>query len=294
MVLKIDKGRFGILLAVVEVALLAVPGCWFVTTKKEGRQLKEQLAKVQKKQQTMQRQRRELADALAKSRRDQKKLTAMLEEARKVLLRNSADLGAKVEVLEEKIGRILGRLDNVEKDLKAVVAKQKTERKKLLEIVQAIKVEFESFKKQVIAWRKKPALPQGADALFGAAQKKHRLGAYPIARKYFQLFADRYPQDKRVELALYQIAESYYKENKFGAAVYKYRQYLSKYPKGKHAPEAWLKRAKCHFELKYCKSALKILKKLRKNFRGTDEAREALALYKKIRRMLGNPRYCGN
>jgi tol-pal system protein YbgF len=285
---------FGLSLLLAASAWSGLAGCWFVTTKKEGKKLERELASVQKRQAKMERQREELEQALIKSRADQKKLSAVLERARKVLLRNSADLGAKVQVLEAQIGKVLGRLDNVERDLETLATVGKKKREQMLEVIKAIRTDLDAFKKQVAEWRKKPSEPEGPDALFGAAQKKYRLGVYPLARKYFQQFADRYPNDKRAELAVYQIAESYYKENKFGAAVYKFRHYLSKYPKGKHAPEAWLKRAKCHLELKYCKSAIKLLSQLRKKFPKTTQAREAARLIKKTKRMVGNPRYCSD
>lgn len=273
-------------------ALPALAGCPLVTTKREGKQIRQRISKLEGRLNKMKRQRRQLEEALLSAKKDQKKLSEVLSQAKKMLLRNSADLGAKVQVLEAQIGKILGRLDELEQEHKKHVGLRKKKREELIKVLKALRTDLDAFKAKAIAWHTKPKEPEGADALFEEAQKKYRLGVYAVARKYFQKFVDRHPNDARAELAMFLLAKSYVKENKFGAAEYSLRRYMKQFPKGKLVSKAWLLRARCYKELKYCKAALSLLKKLRKHYPKTKEASQAFGRIKKLRRMLGNPRYC--
>ena len=179
-------------------ALPVLTGCPFVTTKREGTQIRKRLKTLEGRLDKMKKQRRQLEEALLSAKKDQKKLSEVLSEAKKVLLRNSADLGAKVQVVEAHIGKILGRLDDLEQEHKQQVGRSKKKREELIKVLKALRTDLDAFKAKAIAWHTKPKEPQGADALFEAAQKKYRLGVYALARKYFQKFVDRHPNDNQI------------------------------------------------------------------------------------------------
>lgn len=273
---------------------LFLGGCHFVTTRKQGDLMREQISGLELQLDRMKEQRKELEEALASAKKDQEKLSEVLESAKQLLLRNSADLGAKFEVVETQVGKILGRLEDLEKDYKQKGALTEKSREDIIRVVSAIREDLDAFKAKVVAWHTKPQEPQGADELFEAAQKSYRTGAYVKARNYYQQFVDRHPDDPRAERAFFNLAESYARENKFGAAELSLRRFIKQFPDGKLAPAAWLLRAQCYQELKYCKNAIEILTQLRNQFPKSSEAAEALQRIKRLKKMLGSPRFCGN
>lgn len=282
------KGVRAVCLAAVLGTLLT--GCMFFTTKREGRQLKLELSSLKKRLTTLRKNEKQLQAALKQARSDQAKLEKVLEQARKVLLRNSADLGAKVQILESQLGKILGRLENLENDLKTA-SKVKSE---LVQRLTVVRMQISALKQRVLTLHTRPAEPRGADAVFEYAQKAFQRGAYQLARKYYKKFSNRFPTDRRAAMSLYLIGVSYFKENKFGAADYSFKQMLARFPSVKHAPQAIFYRARCHFELKYCKSALNLLAQLRKRFPKSTQAVQARRMSVRVRRVLRNSRFCGS
>jgi len=286
------SGLVGFCFLLINVFLLN--GCHFVTTKREGEVMRKQIAGLKAQLDEIKTQRKELEEALISAKKDQEKLSEVLESAKKLLLRNSADVGAKVQEIELAVGQILGRLEDLEKEHKKATGSSQKQREELVKVIQALREDLDGFKAKAIAWHTKPKEPEGADALFEAAQKNYRKGVHSKARSYYQKFVDRHPDDPRAERALFNLARSYAKENKFGAAEISLRRFMKQFPKGKLAPKALLLRAKCYQELKYCKNSLALLKKLREEFPKTKEAQEAYERLKRLRRILGNSRYCGN
>jgi TolA-binding protein len=285
MVLRIEKT-----FPVVVLVYLSMSGCFFFTTKREGRQLRRELNRLRERLNKTRENEQQLKAALTKARSELAKLEKVLDRARKVLLRNSADLGAKVQIIESRIGKILGRLENLEKDLRTS-AGNKVE---LIRMIGALRMELAGLKVRVKQLHTRPAEPQGANAIFAHAQRMFHKGSYQLARKYFKRFADTFPNDSRAQYGLYLVGLSYFKENKYGAADYSFKKLLKRFPSGKYAPGAMLHRARCHYELKYCKSALNLLSALRKRFPKSTEATEAYRMFVRVRRVLRNSRFCGS
>lgn len=278
------------LLIVAVWASLTLSGCFLFVTKREGDKLRSDVARLKKRLNQLRSREKELVSSLEKAKTDQKKLEKVLDRAHKILMRDSADLGAKVSELQVQAGKILGRLENLEKDLKDA----SNVKKELVQMIHVVRMDVAGLKQRLAALMVRPKEPQGADTVFAHAQKLFTSGAYAQARKYFNMFTSSFPTDSRVEHALYSLAESYYKENKFAAADYSFRTLLGRFPSGTYASRAWFSRARCHFELKYCKSAQRLLAQLLRLFPKSPQAVQARRMSQQIRRVLHNPRYCGS
>ena len=267
-------------------------GCYLVTTKREGKALARRIDAVEQRLEKLHEREEQVRKSIARSRQEQKKLAELMDQARKVFLRNSADVGAKVERLMTQIGTVLGRLDSLEKDMAAGKAKTQALAKRL----DLMRMELATLRTQVVGVLKQLAArakePHSAEELFKAGKEKFSLGEYGGAIRYFRKLTKRFPTDKRADEAAFLIGEAYFRQNKFAAAEYSFKMYLRSHPKGAFVVRAWLDRARCYHQLKYCRGALKILGEFLRRFRKGPEVAEARALRLKIRKQLRNIRYC--
>lgn len=283
----------GLLLAGFVLVLPAVfGGCWLVTTKREGKALGRRIDAVERRLDKLHEREEQVRKSIVRSRQEQKKLAELMDQARKVFLRNSADVGAKVERLLDQIGTVLGRLDSLEKDM--AVGKAKTQA--LAKRLDMMRMELATLRTQVVGVLKQLAArakePHSAEELYKAGKEKFALGEYGAAIRYFRKLIKRFPADKRADEAAFLVGEAYFRQNKFAAAEYSFKMYLRTHPKGAFVVRAWLDRARCYHQLKYCRGALKILGNFLRRFRKGPEVAEARALRLKIRKQLRNLRYC--
>ncbi|MCD6500263.1 MAG: tetratricopeptide repeat protein [Deltaproteobacteria bacterium] len=294
MVLKARR-LFVSLLALWSVSFL--PGCFFVTTKKEGRELAKRIAANKQRLGRLHQREQQVQRSIGQAREEQKKLVALMGKARKVLLRNSADVGARVEILSTKLGQVLGRLDNVEHDLAA----RRTAVGKAARIGTTLRMELATLKQRLDGLGgqfdlliRHLAGPRGPDALFAAGTKAFHAGHFREARRLFRQFVVKYPKDARGATAVFNRALSYFKENKFAAADFSFKDFQAKYPQDARMARSWLFRARCRFELKYCRSALKVLDAVLRRYPKSPEGHQARTLRTRIRRVLHSARFCGS
>ncbi len=267
-------------------------GCWFVTTKHEGKVLRKRIVALERRLEELHEREETVRKSIRQAREEQKKLAELMERARKVFLRNSADVGARVEMLMEKMGSVLGRLEDTGQDLRALQkrhAELKSEVLKLQTALAALRTQFQALVRQLAS---RPKEPQTPDELWKAGRQAFQKGDYVTAARYLRRLTGMAPGHPQAEEAAFLAAEAYFRQGKFAAAEFLYKKYLRRYPNGRHAARAWLRRARCHYELKYCTSALGILREMLRRIRRGQEAEEARRLAARIRRQRRNIRYC--
>ena len=275
------------------LALLAGgSGCWFVTTKHEGRVLAKRVRAVEERLDRLHEREEAVRKSIQQARAEQKKLAQLMEQARKVFLRNSADVGARVEMLMDKMGKVLGRLEDAEVAIRALQKKHGELKAELLKVqvgLTAVRNQLQALIKQLTA---KPKEPRTPDELWAAGSKAFAQGDYVRAARYLRRLVALAPNHPKAEEAAYEVAEAYFKQGKFAAAELLYKRYIQRYPRGRFAAKAWLRRARCHYELKYCTSALGILREMLRQFRRGPEVQKARQMVARIRRQRRNVRYC--
>jgi len=294
MVLKVRRSVLSLTLVWSAVLL---SGCWFVTTKKEGRDLSKRVEANSQRLRLLHKREQQVQQSIGQARVEQKKLVALMATARMVLLRNSADVGARVEILSTKLGKVLGRLDNVEHDLGARTAVAG----KVGRTLSALRMELATLKQRLdgVASQfgllvKRLSGPTGPNELFAAATKAFHARRFREARRLFSQFTLKYPKDNRAATAAFNRALSYFKENKFAAADYSFKEFQTRYRHDARVARSWLYRARCRFELKYCRSALGVLDTVIRRYPKSAEVHLARSLRAKIRRVLHSARFCGS
>ncbi len=267
-------------------------GCWFVTTKHEVLVLRKRIATLEQRLARLHEREEAVRKSIRQARAEQKKLAELMDQARKVFLRNSADVGARVEMLMGKMGKVLGRLEDAGQDLGALQKRHeelKAEVAKLRAALAGLQSRLQALVRQLAS---QPKEPQTADELWKAGSEAFKRADYATAARYLRRLTAQAPGHPQAEEAAYLVAEAYFRQGKFAAAEFLYKKYLRRYPQGRHAARAWLRRARCHYALKYCTSALGILREMLRRIRKGPEVQEARRLAARIRRQRRNIRYC--
>lgn len=280
--------------ALLLTALIALaPGCMFFTTKAEGSQLRKEVRALRGRVERMTKNKKDTLEALKKAKTELVELKGILPQARAILLRNSARFGAKLDRLSTALDKLKGRLENVESDLSSSSKKGKGAREqltKMAETVARIKTEVTRLMAEV---RKKPRPgPKTAEELFAAANVARLTGRGAKARQLYGTLIKRYGQHKRAEAASYFIGKSHFDAYDYRATVVAVSRQLKKHRRGRFAARGRLLSARSYFELKRCKTSIRILTRLVRTFPHDEATPAAKQLLLRVRRLRTISRYC--
>jgi tol-pal system protein YbgF len=122
-------------------------------------------------------------------------------------------------------------------------------------------------------------IPRPADKkeFFGLAFSKQKAGEVAAARALYVDFIRKFPRDELSGEAHFQLAESYFAEDKCPEALPEYGQLVKSFPNSKSMPTALLHSADCFARLKNVEAAQAALDQVIKRYPGTDAAKKAKA-----------------
>jgi tol-pal system protein YbgF len=122
-------------------------------------------------------------------------------------------------------------------------------------------------------------IPRPADKkdFYALAYNKQRAGELAVARQLYVDFIRKYPRDELAGEAHFQLAESYFTEDKCPEALPEYGQLVKAFPNSKSMPTALLHSADCFQRLKNLDAAQAALDQVIKRYPGTESARKAKA-----------------
>ena len=185
-----------------------------------------------------------------------RQLEDVLEKATALLQRNSADVGAQVQQLQEQLATLDGQLAEQRHDLDRVLQDQAKQRADLEQ-----KLTQTAAAKETID----PAqVPTDKDAHYAAAYQAYEAGNHEKARALFRVFLERYPSDAQAGNAQYWIGASYLQQNRPATALGEYRKVIANYAQSNAVNVALYGMADAFFRLHACgdaKSALDALLK---------------------------------
>lgn len=257
---------------------LGQTGCFAFMTKEEGRELKLQIEELKK---TSQQNNAELTKQLEQQ---LAKLKQLVDEATKVVTRNSADVGQTVQTLQKDLGVLQGKVEDITHTTEAFTkqfqefrAKSDTQLEKLTTTVTSSKT---------------PPVPETPDAHFAEAEKRMQATQWADARRLFESFKDRYPNDPRAGKAQFNIGECYFVEKKWANAIGAYTKVVDNFPKSDVVPDAMFKNGKAFKELKYCSDAKVYFQELLKRYPKTNWKSDAADEIKQITKDLKNKTVC--
>ncbi|HEX2686912.1 MAG TPA: tetratricopeptide repeat protein [Kofleriaceae bacterium] len=267
-------------LALLPALFTVVPasGCFWVTTKSEGEQLRKELASVQTR-----------LDAKEKTLDDQiAQLEKVLEDATKVLKRNSADIGADVESLRSDVRAANGLVATVNNSLNELKQAFDTHRKgndARLDALEQRVVQIESGK--ATASSSPEELWKLGTAAFEAAR-------YNDAIDVFKRLSQTYPTHERADDAVYFRGQSYGNLKDWDHAIGVYQQLYDKYPDSSLADDGLYFAAIAARELKNCTEARTYLGLVKQKYPKSNVIKQADELDKTLKKDLKNKAKCSS
>ncbi|MBN1655837.1 MAG: tetratricopeptide repeat protein [Deltaproteobacteria bacterium] len=259
---------------IVAIFLSSVYGCW--TSASAGEKLRvagqKNDERITQLESTTQSDREQLSQRLAN-------LEQVLEQSRNVLTRDSADRGAQVDQLQEKIARLEGQMAELQHGIEVQLDKITNQNNELRQRVDQI-ARKAGIDMPVAA----SEIPQDKQAHYQAAYGAFKASEFSKARALFREYLSRYPSDEKADDAQYWIGTSYLSENKPATALGEFRKVIDEYGKGNAVEVALFGMAEAFFKLHACtdaKAALEALIKKRPTKKLLDIAKEKLREVKK-------------
>jgi tol-pal system protein YbgF len=230
------RTRLAVSLAAALVAATAAPGCFWATTKSEGKALRKDVdeldARVAKKEESLD------------GKIDQ--LKAILDEATKLLKRNSAGLGADLQAMQDE-----------QRVLRGLVTAAKTYADEIKASVDSHNDRLTLLEQRIATLEGKAATPPpaSADELWNQGRTAFEASRHEEAREIFKRLAVQFPQHDRADDAQYFRGESHFGQKDYEAAIREYQKVFDKYADSALADDALFRAGEAAQLLKNCTEA---------------------------------------
>lgn len=173
---------------------------------------------------------------------------------------------SSVESRDEKIKTIMGKLDELEYQLRTYWAETKSilnTRKKL---------DDKPFTQTPADKTTNPTIDGKYEETYKDAFETFQKGQYEEASRKFTAFIDSYGGTPLVSNAYYWNGECYMNLKKYDQAILNFQEIIDKYPKSEKAPRALLSQAEAFRQTNDKKSSITILKRVIELYPKTEEA----------------------
>jgi tol-pal system protein YbgF len=165
------------------------------------------------------------------------------------------DSASEMTLIKAQIANLEDQIKQIKNKLNVIEGQQTVGRKETEELKK--ESPHEQAQKQV-----KQAAPKDKVSLYEEAYDAFKDRKYKEAREKFETFMKEFPQDELADNAQFWIAETYYGEKDFEAAILAYEAVLKKYPKSEKAAGALLKQGFAFIEIGDKKTGKTILDKV--------------------------------
>jgi tol-pal system protein YbgF len=268
------------------VAVLAsAPGCFWVTTKSEGKALRRDVDSLDGRVATKEN------DIDAKV----EELRKVLDEATKLLKRNSADVGADVQAMSDEIRTMRGLLNaakNMVDEVAANVDKLRTEQTARLDGLEQRIATLES--RLVGGGGTGPVTSNNPEELWTSGRTAFEAGDYDKAQEAFKKLAVSFPSHDRADDAQYFRGEAYFNKKDFDGAIREYQKVLDKYADSSFADDALFRAGEAAQALKNCTEARAYFGLLKQKYPKSNLVKKAGDKDKELKAALKNKAKCSS
>jgi TolA-binding protein len=244
--------------------LLALSGCLMTTS--DGDELRAQGAQRDRRIEQLEAQSQKNREELEAKLRE---LQEVLDKATAVVTRSSADVGAQVEQLSQRLAAADGSLAELRHKVEAIEQQLMTQRTEL----------DAAATKGGVKGLDPSQIPGDKAAHFQAAYEAYRGTDYEKARALWKEYLVRYPSDTKAGDAQYWIGATHTQQNKPATALGEYRKVIADYGKSTAVNVALYGMADAFYRLNACtdaKSALQALIKRKPESALNDRAKKLL------------------
>jgi tol-pal system protein YbgF len=209
---------------------------------------------------------------LSKIEKDMSALSQSMRSVEELTRKQFLDLSMSAESNDDKIKTILGRLDELDSQLRTYWGETKGELK-----------ELKGARKPGAPQKNGPKAPQGNyDELYKQAFDAFQKAQYDDSIRAFSNFLQSYPDTPLVPNARYWMGEAYMNLKDQEKAIVSFQEVIDKYPNSEKAPRALLRQAEAFGDLGDKKSSTTLLKRVIELYPKSDEARIAERLLRNL------------
>jgi len=253
--------------------LCTLGGCFWATTKHEGRELRKDVDRLDgevKKQDT------QVATKVAE-------LQKVLDQATKVLQRNSANIGAEVDALERDGAELRGLVMSAKRLSDGIQSEAKAQTERL-----------DALEKRIAALETKTAAPppKSAKELFQSGKKLFDAKQYAMARSEFRQIVVHHARDPLAAEAQYYRGEASYRERDYKSAIGEFQKVFDKFPRSRRADEALFRAGESATALKWCTDARAYFGLLAQRYPKSSLLKRAKRNSAKLKKSKGNKKVC--
>ncbi|MCC7538843.1 MAG: tetratricopeptide repeat protein [Deltaproteobacteria bacterium] len=224
----------------VALALSGAAGCW--TSSSQGDRMDRAIADH----------RRRLTSLETGIAGERQQLREQLEQTSKILKRNSADVGVRVDQLEQQIARLQGSIEELQhgnEELRRELATARQEIARQLERVGRTPAQ------PTTPTEPTAQVPADRTEHFAAGYRAFQARDFPTAQTLFRAYVQRYPQDDQADNAQYYVGASVLQQNRPAAALGELNQVIQRWPRGDAVDEALFDMGEAFFRLGSCADA---------------------------------------
>lgn len=239
-----------IIFSVFILTALVTSSCFWVTTKEEGETLRKDVQhladRIDQIESQLEGEQANLKEMIERARADMEKLDETLTRATRVLARNSADFGAEMESLKDKMREMDGALAEIRHEMEESGKRMDETNKKLRDYALAAGVDLPVDETTI------PSKPEDHFQMIKQSFADERYGE---VRSIAKIFLERYPDRKEADDVQLLIAKSYIEQKRWAKALGALRYFTDKYPKSELTPEVLYEMANAFFSLGDCTDA---------------------------------------
>lgn len=263
---------------------LALSGCFWVTTKAEGKEIRKDIKVLNERVATKE---DTLESKIAK-------LEEVLEEATKVLRRNSADLGANFEDLSKDVRNMQGLItaakrytDEVREEVAAMKKAAENDRQVLAKRLESIEQRLDGLEKKATE-----DSPETANELYDKGKAAFDSGDYATTHTMFKKLILRFPGHDRADDAQYFRGEAYFREKDYDGAIREFQKVYDKYETSPLADDALFRAGEAAELLRRCSEARAYFGLLRQKYPKSSLTKKAQAKDKTLKSAAKDKKKC--
>jgi len=271
-----------IIIVIAFMWILPASGCFWVTTKSEGEEIKQDIQhihdKLDKFEQDLKKERMHLTEMIGRARTEVEKLEETLNRATRVLSRNSADFGAEMENLKEKLRNIDGALAELRHGAEQSDEALRQAHNQMRDFAVAAGVDLPVDEAKV---------PQNANEHMQLISKAYGDGRYSEVRSLAKVFLDRHPTHGKADDVFVLMGKSYLAQKRWAKGLGVLRDFTERYPKSALTPEVLYEMARAFFALGDCTDARILVDTVTSRYRRSPFAAKSTQLGKQMKRERG-------
>lgn len=260
----------------------ASQGCFWVTTKSEGKTLERKVSAVETK----------LEGQESQVEAKVKQLEKVLAEATELLAKNSANIGDDVKNMDNDLRQLRGLLNEVKRYTDEIREENAKFAAKMDERDKVYMMKLNDLDQRLMAFEMKAAGPQTASEIWKEGKSSFDKGDYENARNMFKRLVVKFPQDGNADDAQYYRAEAYMKEKQYDLAIAEFQKIFQNYDTSNFADDAFLRAGEAAEEIKACREARAYYNALMTKYPKGTLAKKASTRDKFLKKNANNTKYC--